>query len=85
MHARATLTPRAWGTAIAIDVEGVRPGVRCDVWLTTRSGRRVPAGSFRYVDRYDGSHVVLASSLSRADAVSVGLRAGRWTYTAPLS
>ena len=85
VHARATLTPRAWGTAIAVDVEGVRPGVRCEVWLATRSGRRVPAGSFRYVDRYDGSHVVLASSLSRADAVSVGLRAGRWTYTAPLS
>ncbi len=85
MQARATLTPRAWGTAIAMDVEGVRPGLRCEVWLNTRSGRRVPAGSFRYVDRYDGSHVVLASSLSRADAVSVGLRAGRWTYTAPLS
>ena len=25
LHARATLTPRAWGTAIAIDVEGARP------------------------------------------------------------
>jgi hypothetical protein len=83
--ASATLSPRAWGTEIAINVEGMRPGVRCEVWLVTRSGRRVPAGSFRYVDRYDGSRVVLATSLSRADAVGVRLRAGRWTYNAPLS
>jgi putative zinc finger protein len=81
---RATLTPRAWGTAVAVDVEGLPAGARCTVWLVRRDGSRVPAGSFRYVDRSDGSQVVLASSLARADAVAVGLRAGRTVYTAQL-
>jgi len=44
----------------------------------------VSAGSFRYVDLPQGSRVMLAAALPRSEAVEVGLRAGRWTYAAPL-
>ena len=81
---RATVTPRAWGTSIAVNVEGVPAGIRCTVWLRRADGTRVSAGSFRYVDRKRGSRVLLASSLPRSEAVAVGLKAGRWTYAAPL-
>ncbi len=81
---QATVTPRAWGTSIAVNVEGAPAGIRCTVWLRREDGTRIPAGSFRYVDRKGGSRVLLASSLPRSEAVAVGLKAGRWTYAAPL-
>lgn len=81
---RATVTPRAWGTAITVSVRGVPAGIPCVVWLERADGARIPAGSFRYVERSEGSRVMLAAALPRSDAVEVGLRAGRWTYAAPL-
>jgi len=81
---RATVSPRAWGTAITVSVRGARAGIPCVVWLERADGTRVSAGSFRYVDGPKGSSVMLAAALPRSDAVEVGLRAGRWTYAAPL-
>jgi len=81
---RATVIPRAWGTAITVSVRGAPGGILCVVWLERADGTRVSAGSFRYVDRSEGSRVMLAAALPRSDAVEVGLRAGRWTYVAPL-
>jgi anti-sigma factor RsiW len=81
---RATVAPRAWGTSVAVAVDGEPAGVPCTVWLRRADGSRVPAGSFRYVERSEGTHVELASSLPRSDAVAVDLRAGSYTYVAPL-
>jgi len=81
---RATVAPRAWGTAITVSVRGARAGIPCVVWLERADGTRVSAGSFRYVDRPQGIRVTLAAALPRSDAVEVGLRASRWTYEAPL-
>ena len=50
--AEATLAPRPWGSEISVQVYGFRPGTLCQVWLRRSDGKRVPAGSFRYV--YDG-------------------------------
>jgi anti-sigma factor RsiW len=82
---RATVAPRAWGTSVAVAVDGEPAGVQCTVWLRRADGTRVPAGSFRYVDRSAGTRVELASSLPRSDAVAIDLRAGSYTYVAPLS
>jgi anti-sigma factor RsiW len=82
---RATVAPRAWGTSVAVAVDGEPAGIQCTVWLRRADGTRVPAGSFRYVDSSDGTSVDLASSLPRSDAVAIDLRAGSYTYVAPLS
>jgi hypothetical protein len=44
---RAALTPRRWGTAIALEVSGLDPAARYGVWLAAEDGGRLPAGSFR--------------------------------------
>ncbi|MEK6271932.1 MAG: anti-sigma factor [Actinomycetota bacterium] len=82
--AEATLAPRPWGSEISVRVHGFRPGTLCQVWLRRSDGKRVPAGSFRYV--YDGKsdHAGLSSALAPEDAIAVGLRAGSKTFVAPL-
>jgi Putative zinc-finger/Anti-sigma-K factor rskA len=81
--AEATLAPRPWGSEISVKVYGFRPGALCQVWLRRSDGKRVPAGSFRYV--YDGEGDHLSSALAPDDATAIGLRAGSKTYVAPLS
>ncbi len=80
--AEATLAPRPWGSEISVKVYGFRPGALCQVWLRRSDGKRVPAGSFRYV--YEGEGDRLSSALAPDDATAIGLRAGSKTYVAPL-
>jgi putative zinc finger protein len=80
--AEATVAPRPWGSEISVKVYGFRPGALCQVWLRRSDGKRVPAGSFRYV--YDGEGDHLSSALAPAEATAIGLRAGSKTYVAPL-
>ena len=82
VFAEATLAPRPWGSEVSVKVYGFRPGALCQVWLRSSSGKRVPAGSFRYV--YDGEGEHLSSALAASDATAIGLRAGSRTYVAPL-
>jgi hypothetical protein len=82
VFAEATLAPRPWGSEVSVKVYGFRPGALCQVWLRSSSGKRVPAGSFRYV--YDGEGDRLSSALPPSDATAIGLRAGSKTYVAPL-
>ena len=80
--AEATLAPRPWGSEVSVKVYGFRPGAPCQVWLRSSDGKRVPAGSFRYVYKGEGEH--LSSALAPNDATAIGLRAGSRTYVAPL-
>jgi Putative zinc-finger/Anti-sigma-K factor rskA len=80
--AEATLAPRPWGSEVNIKVYGFRTGTLCQVWLRRSDGKRVPAGSFRYVYEGEGEH--LSSALAPNDATAIGLRVGSRTYVAPL-
>jgi hypothetical protein len=79
----ATLRPRPFGTEIRMDVDGIRSGTLCRVFLRRRDGTLTPAGSFRY--RYGGNSGAVMSSgmdLSAADAIEV--RAGQRTFVAAM-
>ena len=82
--AEATLVPRPWGSEISVQVRGFRPGTLCQVWLRASGGKRVPAGSFRYLYEGEGDHVGLSSALAPDHATAIGLRAGSKTFMAPL-
>jgi hypothetical protein len=81
----ATLSPRPWGSEISLQVRGITPGTRCQVWLRRPDGRRVDAGSFRY--RYEGGSdaAALSSSLRPSRARSIAVRAGSRTFVAPVA
>jgi anti-sigma factor RsiW len=80
----AQLAPRPWGSQISLQVRGIRPGTRCDVWVRGPGGR-VPAGSFRY--RYEGGSdgAALSSSLRPDEARAIGVRAGQRTFVAKVA
>ena len=83
--AEATLVSRPWGSEISIHVYGFRPGTVCQVWLRRSDGKRVPAGSFRYVYSGEGDHAGLSAALAPDDATAIGLKAGSRTFVVPLS
>jgi anti-sigma factor RsiW len=80
--AEATLAPRPWGSEVSVKVYGFRRGTQCQVWLRRSDGRRVPAGSFRYVYEGEGDH--LSTAVPPRDATAIGLRIGSKTFVAPL-
>ena len=82
--AEASLAPRPWGSEISVQVCGFRPGTLCQVWLRRSDGKRVSAGSFRYVYEGESDHAGLSSALAPDDATAIGLRVGSKTYVAPL-
>jgi anti-sigma-K factor RskA len=83
-YAKATLEPRPWGSEISVHVYGFRPGTVCQIWLRRSDGKRVPAGSFRYVYSGEGDHAGLSAALAPDDATAIGLEAGSRTFVAPL-
>ncbi len=80
----ATLTPRPWGSDVSLQVRGFRPGTLCQVWVRGSGGRRVPAGSFRYVYDGESDEAGLSSAVTPQDATAIGLRAGSKTFVAPV-
>ena len=80
----ATLEPRPWGSDVSLQVRGFRPGTLCRVWLRRSDGKRVPAGSFRYVYDGESDEAALSSAVAPDDATAIGLRAGSKTFVAPL-
>jgi anti-sigma factor RsiW len=80
----AALTPHPWGSEISVQVGGFHRGKRCQVWLRRDDGKRVPAGSFRYVYQ-GGQHTDLSAAVKLDHATAIGLQVGGKTYVAPLS
>ena len=80
----ATLAPRPWGSDLSLQVRGFRPGTLCQVWVRRSNGRRVPAGSFRYVYDGESDQAGLSSAVVPDDATAIGLQAGSKTFVAPL-
>jgi len=57
--------PKATGTGIEVNVNGMRPGTLCRVYVRTASGKLEPAGTFRY--RYSAEeHESYPATLSTA-------------------
>jgi hypothetical protein len=81
---RATLESRAWGSDISIRARGFPPGTLCTVWLRRADGKRIPAGSFRYVYSGQADEARLSSGLDPRDVTAIGMNAGEWTYVAPI-
>ena len=72
MKISAKLIPNAFGTEIHMYVKGVSSGTLCRVYLRSRGGTLLSAGTFRY--RWgDGSYPILSSALdlSKTDAMEV--------------
>jgi hypothetical protein len=83
MRIYATLEPHAYGTEIHMYVKGVRSGTLCRVFLRSRNGKTLPAGTFRY--RWgDDSDAVLSSALDLSRTAAIGVRAGGRTFVAPV-
>src|SRR5262249_62419772 len=77
----AKLLPNAFGTEIHMYVKGVSSGTLCRVYLRSREGTKLSAGSFRY--RWgDGSYPILSSGLDLSKTAAVELRIGDRTYVA---
>ena len=81
---RATLEARPWGSDISIRARGFPPGMLCTVWLRRADGKRIPAGSFRYVYSGQADEARLSSGLNPRDVTAIGMTAGEWTYVAPV-
>ena len=82
---RASLEPRVSGSDVRVWVDGFRPGTLCTVWLRSRDGTKVPAGSFRYVWGEDAEVTELSSALDPPHVTAIGLRAGSRTFVAPVT
>jgi anti-sigma factor RsiW len=79
MKISAKLIPHAFGTEIHMYVKGVSSGTLCRVYLHSRTGQRLSAGTFRY--RWGDDDVAVLSSaldLSKTDAIEV--RVGDRTF-----
>lgn len=84
MKIGATLEPHSYGTEIHVYVKGVRSGALCRVFLRSRSGVSLPAGSFRYRWGED-STAILSSALDLSRTAAIGVRVGRRTFLAPVN
>jgi hypothetical protein len=78
----ASLEPRPWGSDVRIRVRGFRPGTLCTVWLRRADGKRIPAGSFRYVYAGETDEADLSSALDPPHVTAVELKAGSRTFVA---
>ena len=79
----AKLIPNAFGTEIHMYVKGVSSGTLCRVYLHSRDGTLLSAGTFRY--RWsDGSYPILSSALDLSKTDAMELRIGGHRYRAPI-
>jgi putative zinc finger protein len=82
--AKASLAPHPWGSEISVQVGGFHRGTMCQVWLRRKDGKRVSAGSFRYLYQGGSEHAGLSSAVTLDRATAIGLRVGSKTFVAPL-
>jgi hypothetical protein len=84
MQIGARLEPRPFGTEVHVYVSGVRSGELCRVFLESKNGERLSAGSFRY--RWgDESQATLSSGLDLARTEAIGIRVGDRTFVESLN
>jgi hypothetical protein len=80
----AKLIPNAFGTEIHMYVKGVDSGTLCRVYLKSRGGTELSAGTFRY--RWgDGSYPILSSALDLSKTEALEVKVGGRTYVAKLA
>jgi hypothetical protein len=84
-HGSATLTARAWGTEVHVELEGLVAGEVYWLWVADADGDRVAAGSLRGTGRR--STAVLAAGMDAAEAARVwvtderdGIVLDGWTH-----
>ena len=70
----ATLTERAWGTEVTLEVSGLDEGEMYWLWLSDADGHRVVAGSLAGTG--DQARAVLASALPTDDARRIWMTDG---------
>lgn len=70
----AVVSERGWGTAITIDVGGLKPGTTYGAWLADSKGDRVPAGTFKTLAN-GRVHLALAASMPLTEADRIGVTA----------
>jgi hypothetical protein len=79
----ANLIPHAFGTEIHMYVHGAPSGALCRVFVRSRDGSTLSAGSFRY--RWgDDSNAVLSSALDLSRTAALGIRVGGRTFVTPV-
>ena len=80
----AKLIPNAFGTEIHMYVKGVDSGTLCRVYLRSRDGAELSAGTFRY--RWgDDSFPILSSALDLSKTEALEVKVGGHTYVAKLA
>jgi hypothetical protein len=82
---KAMVAERGWGTAISLDLGGLKPGETYGAWLADSKGERVPAGTFR--PTANGTvHLDLGASMTLTQASTMGVtqRGGADVLTADL-
>jgi Putative zinc-finger len=79
----AKLIPNAFGTEIHMYVKGVSSGTLCRVYLHSRDGRVLSAGTFRY-RLVDGTYPILSSALDLSKTEEMEVRVGDRAYLAPV-
>ena len=80
----AKLIPNAFGTEIHMYVKGVDSGTLCRVYLKSRDGTELSAGTFRY--RWgNGSYPILSSALDLSKTEALEVKVGDHTYVAKLA
>jgi hypothetical protein len=81
MKISAKLIPNAFGTEIHMYVKGVSSGTLCRVYMRSRDGKRLSAGTFRY--RWgDGSYPILSSALDLSKTGAMEIKVGDRTFVA---
>jgi anti-sigma factor RsiW len=79
MKISANLIPHAYGTEIHMYVNGVSSGTLCRVYLRSREGQELSAGTFRY--RWGDDNVaVLSSALDLSKTAAMEVRVGDRTF-----
>lgn len=79
MKISAKLIPDAFGTEIHMYVKGVSSGTLCRVYLRSRDGQTLSAGTFRYRWGED-SYPILSSALDLSKTAAMEIRVGDRTY-----
>lgn len=84
VEVNGSLSPRATGTEISLDVSGVKSGTLCRVFVRATDGTVYPAGSFRYRYDYSGEPSRLSTGVDLSDIKEIEIRAGDQTFTQPV-
>jgi Putative zinc-finger len=84
LKVEAALVAQNWGTEIHVYVRGVTPGTKCRVFVRDEDGRRIAAGSFRYLRDSGGSTPSLSTSIATDRIRALVVEAGERSSVAPL-